>query len=132
MFDVKKIEINAAFYELFESTFGEDFFGILASLRQSPRILKLRKKKEDDLSDSEKEEIFQSNLTMAGIMKKQSARIAYIGWKLSQKQYNCSYEDYLDFLAQSNSYVFQDAEIIKEIWDKVTKDQQVPSSVKNA
>lgn len=132
MFDVKKIEINAAFYELFESTFGEDFFNILASLRQSPRIIKLRAKKEDTLTEAEKEELFQSNLKMAGIMKKQSARIAYIGWKLAQKNYTCSYEDYLGFLADNCSAVFQDAEVIKEIWDKVTQDQAVPTSVKNA
>ena len=42
MFDIEKIEINAAFYELFESVFGEDFFTVLASIRPSGRIQALR------------------------------------------------------------------------------------------
>lgn len=132
MFDASKIEVNAAFYEMFESTFNEDFFGILATLRTTPRIERLRKKKDEDLTDSEKEELFNHNLEMASIMKKQSGRIAYIGTKLARKQYNCSYEDYLAFLSENNSYVFQDPDVIKQIWDKVTKDQIVPGSVKNA
>ena len=38
MFNIdKEMEINAAFYELFETTFGEDFFEILASMRPSKR-----------------------------------------------------------------------------------------------
>ena len=31
-FNIDKMEINAAFYELFETTFGEDFFEILAKM----------------------------------------------------------------------------------------------------
>ena len=42
MFDVSKIEINAAFYEVFESVFGEDFFAVLAKIRPNGRIQALR------------------------------------------------------------------------------------------
>ena len=42
MFDIEKIEINAAFYELFESVFGEDFFDVLKNIRPSGRIQALR------------------------------------------------------------------------------------------
>ena len=41
-FDINKIEINAAFYELFESVFNEDFFTVLTSVRPSGRIQALR------------------------------------------------------------------------------------------
>ena len=42
MFDIEKIEINAAFYELFESVFDEDFFAVLTTIRPSGRIQALR------------------------------------------------------------------------------------------
>ena len=44
MFNTDNIEINAAFYELFENIFHEDFFNVLADLRPSNKIKALRKK----------------------------------------------------------------------------------------
>lgn len=38
MFDVNTMEINAAFYELFEVAFDEDFFEVLTRIRPSNRI----------------------------------------------------------------------------------------------
>lgn len=132
MFNVDEVKINGAFYELFETTFGDDFFQIVAELRSSPRLTGLRKRKEEDLDDGQKEELFQENLRVAAIMKKQSARIAYIGNKLFKKDYRCSYEDYLEWLASTDVMDFQNAEVIQSLWSKVTADQQVPKSVKNA
>ena len=54
---IDNITINAAFYELFESTFGEDFFVVLASMKHSTRITNLRKKEAKDLTE---EELLQS------------------------------------------------------------------------
>ena len=132
MFDINKIEINGAFYEIFESTFNEDFFEIVASLRATPRIQSLRKKKEEELSAEQKEELFTENLRMASIMKKQTARIAYVGSKLYKKDYKASYEDYLAWLTTTDATDFQDAQVIQEVWAKVTADQKAPKSVKNA
>ena len=132
MFDASKIEINGAFYELFESTYGDDFFDIISSLRPSPRITNLRKKKEEELTAEQKDELFAENLRMASIMKKQTARIAYIGSKLYKKDFKCSYEDYLSWLTTTDAYDFQQPEVIQEIWGKVTNDQKEPRSVKNA
>ena len=53
MFDVNTIEINAAFYELFEVAFDEDFFDILAKLRPSNRIKALKEKNVDELTQEE-------------------------------------------------------------------------------
>ena len=131
MFDVTKIEINGAFYELFESTFGEDFFGIVASLKSTPRIQSLRKKKEDELSAEQKEELFAENLRMATIMKKQTSRISYIGSKLYKKDFKCSYEDYLSWLTTTDASDFLDTDVIQAVWGKVTADQTAPKSVKN-
>lgn len=133
MLDLDKIIINGAFYELFEKTFGDDFFTIIAQMRSTPRIAGFRKKKEEELTSEQKEELFADNLRMASIMKKQSGRIAYIGNKLFKKEYTtCSYSDYLDWLAGTNAVDFQNPEIIQKIWDKVTADQAMPKSVKNA
>lgn len=126
------ITINAAFYELFESTFGEDFFTVLASMKQSPRITNLRKKDAKDLTEEEKEELDMSNLELASVMKKYTPRIAYIGRKLYMKKFSCSYADYLCFLSECESSTFLDPEVIASTWELITKDQIMPSSVKNA
>lgn len=130
MFDISKFEINAAFYEMFENIFGEDFFTILASMRQSPKIAHLRKK--ENLTDDEKALLEQANIGLAKTMKKYTSRIAYIGTKLYKKQYSGSYEDFLAFLAENDSSAFLKTEIISEIWGKISDDQNVPRSVKNA
>lgn len=127
-----EIIINAAFYEMFENVFGEDFFGVIASMRSNPRISRLRSKEEDKLTDEEKEELMSANIELAKIMKKYTSRIAYIGNKLYKKQYTGSYEDYLSFLATCDSSDFLDPETINGIWDKISKDQKLPDSVKNA
>lgn len=132
MLDLDKIVINGAFYELFESAFGDDFFEIIASLRSTPRITALRKKKEEELTAEQKEELFTENLRMASIMKKQSARIAYVGSKLYKKEYRCSYDDFIAWLAGTEAADFQKPEVIQGLWAKVTADQQSPKSVKNA
>ena len=132
MIDLTKITINGAFYELFESTFGDDFFGIIASMRSTPRLNSFRKKKEEELTAEQKDELFADNLRMASIMKKQSARIAYIGSKLYKKDYSCSYDDYIDYLTTTDAVDFQNPEVIKGLWDKITADQTEPKSVKNA
>lgn len=132
MFDVEKIKINGAFYEMYENVFGDDFFVILASLRQNARITRLRKKEEKDLSDEEKEELLEANLKVATVMKKCTPRIAYIGSKLFNNQYNGSYQDFLAFLATCDASDFLNPEIISAVWEKIHLDQNVPKSVKNA
>ncbi len=132
MFDVEKIKINGAFYEMYENVFGDDFFVILASLRQNARITRLRKKEEKDLSDEEKEELLEANLKVATVMKKCTPRIAYIGSKLYKNQYNGSYQDFLAFLATCDASDFLNPEIISAVWEKIHLDQNVPKSVKNA
>lgn len=132
MLDTNKIVINAAFYELFESTFGEDFFNVINALRSTPEITRLREKNENDLTDEEREKLETANLEMAKIMKKYTSRIAYIGSKLYAKNYNCSYDDFVRFLTTCEASDFYDPEIITTLWDKITKDQTMPSSVKNA
>ena len=132
MFDVNKIKINGAFYEMYENVFGDDFFVILASLRQNARITRLRKKEEKDLSDNEKEELLEANIKVATVMKKCTPRIAYIGTKLFNNQYNGSYQDFLSFLATCDASDFLNPEIISAVWEKIHLDQNVPKSVKNA
>lgn len=131
MFDTEKIVINGAFYEMFESTFGEDFFTILSSLRQNPRITALRQKKAEELSDIEKEELLKANVQVGALMKKYTPRIAYIGSKLYKKEYKGSYDDYIAFLATTDASDFLNAEIIAKVWEKINLDQAVPKSVKN-
>lgn len=128
---LEEIIINAAFYEMFENVFGEDFFGVIASMRSTPRIQRLRSKEEDKLTDDEKEELMSANIELAKVMKKYTSRIAYIGNKLYKRQYTGSYEDYLSFLATCDSSDFLDPETINGIWDKISKDQKLPDSVKN-
>lgn len=130
MFDTSKVVINGAFYEMYESCFGDDFFVILASMRQTPRIQAMRKR--TDLSESEKEEVLQANVKLGAIMKKQTPRIAYIGHKLYLKQFEVSYNDYLSFLTETDASDFLDAEVIKKIWEKIHLDQKTPRSAKNA
>ncbi len=132
MFDTNKMEINAAFYELFESVFGEDFFSILVSMRPTPRISHLRSKKLEELTSEEQEEVLKFNASVASKMNKYSPRIAYIGTKLYNKQYGGSYQDYLAFLASCDASAFLNQETIKAIWEKISLDQAVPKSAKNA
>lgn len=132
MFDINKIAINAAFYELFETTFGEDFFKILADLRPTPRIAKLRKMKKEDLSEEDATELMNANISLAAIMKKNTSRIAYIGSKLNKKDFNCNYNDYLRFLSENDSADFFNQEFITKVWEKINADQTGPKSVKNA
>ena len=153
MFDIEKIEINAAFYELFESVFGEDFFTVLASIRPSGRIQALRTRatkivKEEDeetheivektkmdlslLDDSEQKEVVDYNLQVGLKTKKYTSRIAYIGSLLFKKKYNGSMNDYYSWLASFDASVFNDPEITKQIWEKIRLDQKVPDSAKNA
>lgn len=130
MFDTTKIVVNGAFYELYETCFGDDFFVILASLKQNPRITALRKR--DDLSEEEKEELTNANIKLGAVMKKVTPRIAYIGSKLYKKDYNCSYSDFLSFLSNCDASDFLNPEIITKVWEKIHLDQATPKSVKNA
>ena len=153
MFDIEKIEINAAFYDLFESVFGEDFFTVLAQIRPSGRIQALRARatkivKEEDeetheivekakmdlslLDDSEQKEVVDYNLQVGLKTKKYTSRIAYIGSLLFKKKYNGSMNDYYSWLASFDASVFNDPEITKQIWEKIRLDQKVPDSAKNA
>ena len=133
-FDAEKIEINAAFYELFESVFGEDFFTILTSLKASPRVLALSKKMKEggELTDEEKMEILESNKNTFPIMQRYTSRIAYIGTKLYERQYSGSKSDYYAFLAEYDSSVFLNKDVISKVWEKVNGDRKVPDSAKNA
>ena len=106
--DINKITINAAFYELFESTFNEDFFVVLTKLWKNPRIVNLKNKKADELTDAEKAEL----LEVSSLTKKYTPRIAYIGNLLYKKQFNGSYQDYLSFLASCNSSELYEKEFI--------------------
>lgn len=134
VFDAEKIEINAAFYELFESVFGEDFFTILTSLKASPRVLALSKKMKEggELTDEEKMEILESNKNTFPIMQRYTSRIAYIGTKLYERQYSGSKSDYYAFLAEYDSSVFLNKDVISKVWEKVNGDRKVPDSAKNA
>ena len=153
MFDIEKIEINAAFYELFESVFDEDFFAVLTTIRPSRRIQALRTRatkivKETDektgetvektkmdysvLDEGEQKEIMDYNIKAGIKSKKYTSRIAYIGSLLYKKKYNGSMNDYYSWLASFDASVFNDPEISKQIWEKITKDQKVPDSAKNA
>lgn len=160
-FNIDKIEINAAFYELFETTFGEDFFEILAKMRPTKRIASLRSRKRmvmlnikkangetlteeeqklleknpgkwQDLSEEEAEELMKANIETGALMKKCTPRIAYIGSKLYKHEYRGSKEDYYSFLATYDASEFLKEEVITKIWEKVNLDQAIPKSVKNA
>lgn len=132
MFNVNNIEINAAFYELYEVAFDEDFFEILAKLRPSNRIKALKEKNVDELTQEEAQEVLTYN-TQAGLkMQKITPKIAYIGTKLKFKNYSVSYKDYLMFLGEYEFGYFLNKEISAEIWKKIQLDQALPKSVKNA
>lgn len=151
MFNTDNVEINAAFYELFESVFHEDFFEVLTSVRPSNRITALRKratkivKVEEDgkeiekkvidislLDEGEQAELTEYNLKAGGKMKKYTSRIAYIGTLLHDKKYNGSFKEYMVFLASCDASDFLNPEITAKIWEKINIDQAVPKSVKNA
>lgn len=132
MVNTDEIIINAAFYELFESTFNEDFFDVLSALRSSPKTTQIKSKNANELTEEESEELVNANLSTIKLMKKYTSRIAYIGHKLYKKNYNCSYNDYLQYLSTCDSSDFFDPDVISAIWDKITADQATPKSVKNA
>lgn len=131
-FNIDKIEINAAFYEIFEAVFNEDFFVIMGSLRRSPRITRLSEANPEDLTEDDKEELLDANVKLGTKMRKYAPRIAYVGYKLYKKQYNGSYTDYLSFLAENDVNEFMNPETIKKLWEKINLDQRVPESAKNA
>jgi len=126
--DINKITINAAFYEVYENVFNEDFFSILTKLLKNPRIVHLRNKKIDELTDAEKAELIE----VSGLTKKYTPRIAYIGNLLYKKQFNGSYQDYLSFLSSLETSELYEDSFVKAIWEKVIADQKLPNSVKNA
>lgn len=152
MFDIEKIEINAAFYELFESVFGEDFFDVLTKIRPSGRIQALRtratkmveekdengekvEKPKIDLSlldEDEQKEVNDYNIQAGVKTRKYTPRIAYIGSLLYKKKYKGSLEDYYNWLATHEPATFSNPEIIKSVWEKIKNDQKVPDSAKNA
>ena len=152
MFDIEKIEINAAFYELFESVFDEDFYDILTKVRPSGRILALRtratKMVEDkdengekvekpklDLSvldEDEQKEVTDYNIQVGVKTRKYTPRIAYIGSLLYKKKYKGSLEDYYNWLASHDPSTFSNPETITKVWEKIKNDQKVPDSAKNA
>lgn len=126
--DINNITINAAFYEVYENVFDEDFFSILTKLLKNPRIVHLRNKKIDELTDAEKAELIE----VSGLTKKYTPRIAYIGNLLYKKQFNGSYQDYLSFLSSLETSELYEDSFVKAIWEKVIADQKLPNSVKNA
>ena len=129
MLDTEKIIINAAFYEMYETVFGDDFFVILTQLRESPRVEALRKKA--NLTEEEQEEITNASIELGSKMRKLTPRIAYIGNKLYKKEFNGSYNDYVEFLSTCDASDFLNAEIIGKVWEKINLDQLTPKSVKN-
>ena len=126
--DINNITINAAFYEVYENVFNEDFFSILTKLLKNPRIVHLRNKKIDELTDAEKAELIE----VSGLTKKYTPRIAYIGNLLYRKQFNGSYQDFLSFLSSLETSELYEDSFVKAIWEKVIADQKLPNSVKNA
>lgn len=132
MFDTNNIEINAAFYELYEDIFGDDFFVILSSMKPNGRITSLRAHKVEELSEDEQAEVMRFNVSLGAKMKKITPRIAYVGSLLHNKKYHGSYEDYMAFLASCDATDFLNPQITKEVWEKINLDQSVPKSVKNA
>ena len=126
--DINKITINAAFYEVYENVFNEDFFTILTKLLKNPRIVHLKNKKIEELTDAEKAELIE----VSGLTKKYTPRIAYIGNLLYKKQFNGSYQDFLSFLSSLETSELYEDSFVKAIWEKVIADQKLPNSVKNA
>lgn len=131
MIKIEDLDINAAFYEMFERTFGEDFFSILSSLKSNPYFDGLRQKKAEDLSAEEAEALLKDNLRMSSIMRNQTSRITYIAWKLKRKEYKTSYEDFIAFLATCDATMFMDPDFIAGVWGLIANDRMMPKSVKN-
>ena len=151
MIEVNNIEINAAFYELYENVFKDDFFVILTALRPSNRIKALRErasvlfKEEVDgetkekkiidmtkLDEDEQNELMSYNIKAGATLKKVTPRIAYVGSLLHDKKYRGSYDEFMAFLSNHDISEFMKPEIQKKIWEKITLDQATPESVKNA
>lgn len=151
MFNTDNVEINAAFYELFENVFNEDFFEVLTAMRPSNRIKALREKaskmvkvKEDGkeiekkiidmsvLDEDDQNALMEYNIKVGGKMKKYTPRIAYIGTLLHDRKYAGSYNGFMMFLASCDASDFLNPEISAKIWEKINIDQSVPKSAKNA
>lgn len=132
MFNVEEMEINAAFYELFENVFDEDFFSVLAKIRPSARVKRLKEKDPEQLTEEEQSEIVAYNLSAGMITKKYTSRVAYIGSLLYRKKYTGSYTDYMAWLASCDASDFLNPEITQRVWEKIRLDQNLPRSVKNA
>ena len=151
MFNTDNVEINAAFYELFENVFHEDFFEVLTAMRPSNRIKALRKKaskmvkieengmeiekKIIDMSlldEDDQNTLMEFNIKVGGKMKKYTPRIAYIGTLLHDRKYSGSYNGFMTFLASCDASDFLNPEISAKIWEKINIDQSVPKSAKNA
>lgn len=151
MFNTDNVEINAAFYELFENVFHEDFFEVLTAMRPSNRIKALREKAskkvkiEEDgkeiekkiidmslLDEDDQNTLMEFNIKVGGKMKKYTPRIAYIGTLLHDRKYSGSYNGFMTFLASCDASDFLNPEISEKIWEKINIDQSVPKSAKNA
>ena len=151
MFNTDNVEINAAFYELFENVFNEDFFEVLTAMRPSNRIKALREKaskivkveeggKEIEkkiidmsvLDEDDQNALMEYNIKVGGKMKKYTPRIAYIGTLLHDRKYSGSYNGFMTFLASCDASDFLNPEISAKIWEKINIDQSVPKSAKNA
>ena len=151
MFNTDNVEINAAFYELFENVFHEDFFEVLTAMRPSNRIKALREKAskmvkiEEDgeviekkiidmslLDEDDQNTLMGFNIKVGGKMKKYTPRIAYIGTLLHDRKYSGSYNGFMTFLASCDASDFLNPEISAKIWEKINIDQSVPKSAKNA
>lgn len=151
MFNTDNVEINAAFYELFENVFHEDFFEVLTAMRPSNRIKALREKAskmvkiEEDgeviekkiidmslLDEDDQNTLMEFNIKVGGKMKKYTPRIAYIGTLLHDRKYTGSYNGFMTFLASCDASDFLNPEISAKIWEKINIDQSVPKSAKNA
>jgi len=151
MFNTDNVEINAAFYELFENVFHEDFFEVLTAMRPSNRIKALREKaskmvkieengKEIEkkiidmslLDEDDQNTLMEFNIKVGGKMKKYTPRIAYIGTLLHDRKYSGSYNGFMTFLASCDASDFLNPVISAKIWEKINIDQSVPKSAKNA
>ena len=151
MFNTDNVEINAAFYELFENVFHEDFFEVLTAMRPSNRIKALREKaskmvkieengKEIEkkiidmslLDEDDQNTLMEFNIKVGGKMKKYTPRIAYIGTLLHDRKYSGSYNGFMTFLASCDASDFLNPKISEKIWEKINIDQSVPKSAKNA
>ena len=127
MFDINKIEINAAFYELFESRATE----MIKEKDENGETVERPKENLALLSEDEQKEVMEWKLRAGLKAKKYTSRIAYIGSLLFKKKYNGSLEDYYMWLSSFDASTFNDPKVTQQIWEKVNKDQKVPDSAKN-